>query len=61
MAKLMPYVQTQPARKGGFLSRKIWESDDCWAPDPEFTETITRTSIDPSPTDSKVAEPGSND
>jgi prevent-host-death family protein len=60
MAKLVPYIPPQPARKGGFLAGKIWESADCWASDPELIESMTGTSIEPSPAHSKVAEPSSN-
>lgn len=58
MAKLVPYIPPQPTRKGGFLAGKIWVSADCWETDPELTEAMTGTSIEPSPTHSKVAEPG---
>lgn len=36
MAKLVQYIPAQTTRKGGFLSGKIWESDDCWDSDPKL-------------------------
>lgn len=60
MAKLVPYIPRQPARHGGFLAGKIWESDDCWATDPELIETMTGNSIEPSTANFKVAESGAN-
>ncbi len=57
MAKLVPYIAPQPARKGGFLAGKIWESTDCWETDPELIEAMTGASIEPTPVQSKVAEP----
>lgn len=57
MAKLVPYFPPQPARLGGFLAGKIWESTDCWETDLELIEAMTGTSIEPSPAQSKVAEP----
>ena len=59
MAKLVPYIPSQPVRKGGFLAGKIWESDDCWVSDPELIESMTGTPIEPSSAHAKVAEPSS--
>jgi prevent-host-death family protein len=58
MAKLVPYIPPQPARKGGFLAGKIWESADCWETDAELIESMTGESIEPSSAHAKVAEPG---
>ena len=48
MAKLVPYIPPQPARKGGFLAGKIWESADCWETEAELIEAMTGASIEPS-------------
>ncbi len=34
IARLIPYVEEQPARILGGV--EVWESDDCWDPDPEI-------------------------
>ena len=56
MAKLVPYIPPQPARKGGFLSGKIWERADCWESDGDLIEAMTSTSLEAFKTTHKVAE-----
>lgn len=46
MAKLVPYIPPQPARKGGFLSGKIWASEDCGESDGGLIEAMTSTSLE---------------
>ena len=57
MAKLVPYIPSQPTREGGFLAGKIWESADCWDHDSELIESMTGGDIEPATEQSKVAEP----
>ncbi len=47
MAKLVPYIPPRPVRKGGFLQGQIWESDDCWEPDEELVELMTKAPLEP--------------
>lgn len=55
MAKLVPYTPPIAPREGGFLAGQIWESPDCWEPDDELTDLMTRGGIEPAPI-TKVAE-----
>jgi prevent-host-death family protein len=36
MVKLVPYTAELGPRPLGILRGQIWESDDCWDPDPEL-------------------------
>jgi prevent-host-death family protein len=56
MAKLVPYIPPQPVRSGGFLTGKIWESDDCWDADNDLIETMTAAPLEPQTKGMKVAE-----
>jgi prevent-host-death family protein len=58
MARLVAYQPPQPARSGGFLAGKIWESGDCWESDDEIIEAMTGAPIEPTGGISKVAETG---
>lgn len=55
MAKLVPYIPPQPARSGGFLAGKIWESDDCWDAAADLIEAMTAAPLEPAAAGMKVA------
>lgn len=56
MARLVAYQPPQPARSGGFLAGKIWESNNCWESDDDLIEAMTGAPIEPSGGIPKVAE-----
>ncbi|MEK7949885.1 type II toxin-antitoxin system Phd/YefM family antitoxin [Luteolibacter soli] len=57
VAKLVPYSAQVTPRTGGFLAGQIWESADCWEPDSELTDSMTKSPLFPEERySSKVAE-----
>jgi prevent-host-death family protein len=57
VAKLVPYSAQTAPRTGGFLAGQIWEAADCWEPDAELTDAMTKTPLFPEERhSSKVAE-----
>ena len=47
MAKLIPYSVRAEPRKGGFLHGQIWEAADCWEPDQELVDAMTKGPLFP--------------
>jgi len=57
VAKLVPYSEQTTPRTGGFLAGQIWEDADCWAPDNELTDSMTKAPLFPEGRySSKIAE-----
>ena len=57
VAKLVPYSAQTTPRTGGFLVGQIWEAADCWEPDNEFIDAMTKAPLLPEERySSKVAE-----
>lgn len=42
LVKMVPYAPAQKPRVPGAFKGKIWQSADCWDPDPEIEELFYR-------------------
>jgi prevent-host-death family protein len=47
LVKLVPLSATAGPRRLGLLAGRVWESADCWAPDPEIEAAFYHGEVEP--------------